>query len=74
VNPIEDSVNKKGGDEMSRKFMVLTIALAIIAVVAFAVTSVAYAGGGSGLDLPRMQVMVFLMAVVSNSPNRLIES
>ena len=41
----EDSVNKKGGDEMSRKIMALTMALAIVAVVAFAVTSVAYAAG-----------------------------
>jgi nitrate reductase NapE component len=45
VNQRENSVNKKGGDEMSRKIMVLTIALAIIAVVAFAVTSVAFADG-----------------------------
>ena len=44
----EDSVNKKGGDEMSRKMMVLTMALAIVAVVAFAVTSVAFAGGSDG--------------------------
>ncbi len=44
----EDSVNKKGGDEMSRKMMVLTMALAIVAVVAFAVTSVAYAAGTQG--------------------------
>ena len=41
----EDSVNKKGGDEMSRKIMVLTMALVIVAVVALAVTSVAYAAG-----------------------------
>ena len=35
---------------MSRKIMVLTIALAIIAVVAFAVTSVAFAGGNGYME------------------------
>ena len=35
---------------MSRKAMALTMALAIIAVVAFAVTSVAFAGGNGYME------------------------
>ncbi|HUU63159.1 MAG TPA: hypothetical protein VMX96_04470 [Dehalococcoidia bacterium] len=44
--------------------------LAIVVLMAVALMATL----GQGLDLPRMQVLVFMMAVVSNSHNRLIES